>query len=66
MKRTYVWMVRLTMLGAGCMVFQTMSCSEETKSLVAQGVSGLLTSILNNLIAVGVSELFGLQSTGTF
>jgi hypothetical protein len=58
-------MQRLTMLAAGGTMFQaTGGCDEDARLLVAQGVSSLVLSIINQLIQTGVNDLFGLPTSG--
>lgn len=62
---TYFWMQRLLMLGAGGTMLQaTGGCNEDARLLVAQGISSLVLSIVNQLIQTGVSDLFGLPTSG--
>lgn len=59
-------MSRLVMLGAGGTVFQAAGgCGEESRLLVAQGLSSLVISVVNQFIQTGVSQLFGLPTGGT-
>jgi hypothetical protein len=58
-------MQRLMMLAAGGTMLQaTGGCDESARLLVAQGISSLVLSVVNQLIQTGVNDLFGLPTTG--
>lgn len=60
------WLIRIMLVGAGGMVFQTAGgCSETSRMLIAQGVSSLVISVANQLIQSGVTSLFGLPTNGS-
>jgi len=62
--RARLWTLRLVMLAAGGTLLQTgQGCSENAANLFAQGVSSLLTSVINQFISTAIAELLGVPVT---